>query len=240
VRCYQVYLLKASGIGKNKLSCYNRGVGTVKRSYGQYCGFSRALELVGERWALLIVRDLLIGPKRFSEIARGLPGIPSNILTARLNELEDSELVRRRVLARPAKGVAYELTEDGTALETAVFALGRWGAQHLGEASRGETVTEDSIAMALRTTFRPEAAGRAKITYLLKLGPVEVHARIANGSVTVGRGAVAKPDLVIETGPALRLLMAHEVSPGEALKKKLVRITGDSKLLDRFVKIFRI
>ncbi|MFY9718680.1 MAG: helix-turn-helix domain-containing protein [Candidatus Cybelea sp.] len=215
-------------------------MGTVKRSYGQYCGFSRALELVGERWALLIVRDLLIGPKRFSEIARGLPGIPSNILTARLNELEDSELVRRRVLARPAKGVAYELTEDGTALETAVFALGRWGAQHLGEASRGETVTEDSIAMALRTTFRPEAAGRAKITYLLKLGPVEVHARIANGSVTVGRGAVAKPDLVIETGPALRLLLAHEVSPGEALKKKLVRITGDPKLLDRFVKIFRI
>ena len=75
----------------------------VKRSYGQYCGFARALELVGERWALLIVRDLLIGPKRFGEIQRGLPGIPTNILTARLNELEDSGLVRRRLLARPAK-----------------------------------------------------------------------------------------------------------------------------------------
>jgi DNA-binding HxlR family transcriptional regulator len=212
----------------------------VKRSYGQYCGFARALELVGERWALLIVRDLLIGPKRFGEIQRGLPGIPTNILTTRLNELEDSGLVRRRVLARPAKGVAYELTEDGAGLDAAVLAIGRWGAQHLGEPRPDETVTEDSIATALRTTFRSEAAGKAKLTYLLKLGPIEVHARICDGSVTVGRGPIAKADLTIETGPALRLLMAHEISPGEAIKKRLVRITGDPKLLDRFVRIFRI
>ncbi len=213
---------------------------TVKRTYGQYCGFSRALEMVGERWALLIVRDLLVGPKRFGEIQRGLPGIPSNILTARLNELEDSGLIRRRVLARPAKGVAYELTDDGAALQEPVLALGRWGAQHLGEPRPDETVTEDSIAMALRTTFRPEAAGRAKVTYLLKLGPIEVHARVRDGDVVVGRGPVAKPDLIIETGPAMKLLMAGEISPADALKKKLVKITGDPKLLDRFAKMFRI
>ncbi len=212
----------------------------VKRSYGQYCGFARALELVGERWALLIVRDLLIGPKRFGEIQRGLPGIPTNILTARLNELEDSGLVRRRVLARPAKGVAYELTEAGIALEDAVFALGRWGAVRLGEPRPDETVTEDSIAMALRTTFRPEAAGKAKLTYLLRLGEIEVHARIRDGAVAVGRGPVEKPDLIIETGPELRLLMAHEISPADAIKKRLVRVTGDPKLLDRFVRMFRI
>jgi DNA-binding HxlR family transcriptional regulator len=212
----------------------------VKRRYGQYCGLARALELIGERWALLIIRDLLIGPKRFSEIQRGLPGIPTNILTARLNELEDNGLVRRRLLARPAKGVAYELTEEGAKLDEAVLALGRWGARQLGDPRLGETITEDSIAMALRTTFRPAAAGRAKITYLLKLGSVEVHARIRDGSITVGRGAIAKPDLIIETGPALRSLMAHEVSPAEAVKKKLVRLTGDPKWLDRFVQMFRI
>jgi DNA-binding HxlR family transcriptional regulator len=212
----------------------------VKRTYGQYCGFARALELVGERWALLIVRDLLVGPKRFSEIQRGLPGIPTNILTARLNELEDSGLIRRTLLARPAKGVAYALTDAGAALEDAVLALGRWGAQHLGEPRPDETVTEDSIAMALRTTFRPEAAGKAKLSYLLRLGDVEVHARISGGAIAVGRGAIPKPDLIIETGPALRLLMAHEVSAAEAIKKRLVKITGDPKLLDRFVKIFRI
>lgn len=212
----------------------------VKRSYGQYCGFSRALEMVGERWALLIVRDLLIGPKRFSDIQRGLPGIPTNILTTRLNELEDSGLVRRRVLARPAKGVAYELTEAGSALEGPVIALGRWGARQLGDPRPDETVTEDSIAMALRSTFRPEYAGKAKLTYFLKLGPIEVHARIRDGAITVGRGPIAKPDLVIETGPAMRLLMAREISPADAIKKKLVRITGDPKLLDRFVQMFRI
>ncbi len=212
----------------------------VKRTYGQYCGFARALELVGERWALLIVRDLLIGPKRFGEIQRGLPGIPTNILTARLNELEDSELVARRVLARPAKGVAYELTDAGRALEDVVLALGRWGAQHLGEPRPGETITEDSIAMALRTTFRPEAAGKARLTYVLRMGDIEVHARVRDGSITVGRGGVDKPNLVIETGPALRALLAGEITPAEALKKRLVRITGDPKLLDRFVHMFRI
>ncbi|MFY9738189.1 MAG: helix-turn-helix domain-containing protein [Candidatus Cybelea sp.] len=213
---------------------------TPKRRYGQYCGFARALELIGERWALLIVRDLLIGPKRFSDIQRGLPGIPSNILTTRLNELEDSGLVARRALARPGKGVAYELTESGTELENVVLALGRWGAQHLGEARPGESVTEDSVATALRTTFRPEAAGKAKLTYLLRLGEIEVHARIRDGSIAVGRGDVPKPDLVIETGPALRALLAREISPAEALKKRLVRVIGDPRLLDRFVQMFRI
>ncbi len=212
----------------------------VKRSYGQYCGFARALELVGERWALLIVRDLLIGPKRFGEIQRGLPGIPTNILTARLNELEDAGLVRRRVLPRPLKGLAYELTESGAELEGPVLALGRWGAQHLGEPRPDETVTEDSIAMALRTTFQPEAAGKAKLTYLVRLGDIEVHARIRDGAIVVGRGPVPKPDVVIETGPALRALLAREITPAEALQKRLVRVTGDPKLLDRFVRMFRI
>ncbi len=212
----------------------------VKRTYGQYCGFARALELVGERWALLIVRDLLIGPKRFGEIQRGLPGIPTNILTARLNELEDSGLVRRTVLARPAKGVAYELTEAGIALEDTVLALGRWGAVRLGDQRPDETVTEDSIAMALRTTFRPEAAGKAKLTYLLRVGDIEVHARIRDGAIAVGRGPVEKPDLVIEAGPELRLLLAREISPADAISKGLVRVSGDLKLLDRFVRMFRI
>jgi DNA-binding HxlR family transcriptional regulator len=224
----------------SKFGCYNREVATVKRSYGQYCGFARALELVGERWALLIIRDLLIGPKRFSELQRGLPGIPTNVLTARLNELEDSGLVQRRPLARPAKGVAYELTEAGAELEGPVLALGRWGAQRLGEPRPDETITQDSIAMALRTTFKPKATGKAKVTYLLRMGAIEVYAHVRDRSITVGRGAVAKPDLTIETGPALRALLAREISPAEALEKRLVRTTGDPKLLQRFVNTFRI
>jgi DNA-binding HxlR family transcriptional regulator len=212
----------------------------VKRAYGQYCGFARALEVVGERWALMIVRDLLVGPKRFSELLRGLPGIPTNILTARLKELEEAGIVQRRAMPRPAAGVAYELSEEGVALEEAVLALGRWGAQRLDTPRKGDVVTEDSLAMALRTTFRPEAAGKRKVSYAVRLGEVEAFAVVQDGKVTVGRGPLVDADLTIEAGAGLRALLAREIAPKEALRKKFVRIDGDPRLLDRFVRIFRI
>ena len=92
----------------------------VNRTYGQYCGLARALEIIGERWALLIVRDLLVGPRRFSDLRRGLTRIPSNILTARLKEMEQAGVVERRVLPRPAGSVVYELTGHGRGLEDPV------------------------------------------------------------------------------------------------------------------------
>jgi DNA-binding HxlR family transcriptional regulator len=210
------------------------------RAYGQYCGFSRALEIVGERWALLIVRDLLVGPRRFSELQRGLPGIPSNILTARLKELENDGIVQRRLLPRPSGAVVYELTEAGRALEEPVISLGRWGAKRLGEPLPNEIVTEDSLAAALLSTFRPETAARAKVSYELRLGDIVVHAQVRNRRVTVGRGPLTKPDLVIEAGPAIRALMAREITPDEALKKKIVRVQGDPKLLTLFAQHFQI
>src|SRR3954465_4548272 len=130
----------------------------MKRNYGQFCGVARALDMVGERWALLIVRDLLMGPKRFTDLRRGLPRIPTNVLTARLQELEEAGVVRRRILPRPASSVVYELTEYGGEWGESVLLLGRWGAQSLGERRSDEIVTADSMIMALRTTFHPEAA----------------------------------------------------------------------------------
>src|SRR4030088_2382201 len=129
------------------------------RSYGQFCGFARALELVGERWALLVVRDLVLGPKRFTDLRRGLSRIPTNILSARLKELEDAGIVRRRLLPRPAGGVAYELSEYGQELEDIVLRLGLWGVRSLGNPRPEDIVTMDSLILALRATFRPEAAG---------------------------------------------------------------------------------
>lgn len=210
------------------------------RVYGQYCGFARALEIAGERWALLVIRDLLVGPKRFSDLQRGLPKIPSNILTARLKELEESGIVSRRAQARPSGGVVYELTDDGRGLEDAVIAFGRWGAKHLGDPRPEEIVTDDSIAMALRTTFRPEAAARDDIGFELHVGQIVVNAQVRDGAVTVGRGALPMPDLVIESGPAIRQLLAREITPKEALKNGAVRIRGQRALLDRFVQLFRI
>jgi DNA-binding HxlR family transcriptional regulator/putative sterol carrier protein len=210
------------------------------RTYGQYCGFARAVEVVGERWALLIIRDLLVGAKRFTDLQRGLPGIPSNILTARLKELEEAGIVQRRLLPRPEKGIAYELTPYGMELESTVYELGRWGAKSLAEPRAGETVTPDSLVMALRTTFRPEAARKSRLKYELRFGDIVLHARIQNGRLEAAQGPIENPDLIIETGPALKSLMAGEVTPAQALASGGARVTGDPKLLDRFVEMFHI
>src|SRR5688500_14334398 len=109
----------------------------TNRSYGQFCGLARALETVGERWALLLVRDLLAGPRRYSDLRRGLPRIPTNVLAARLRELEDAGVVERQLLPRPETGFVYALTALGQELEPALRALGRWGARTLGDPRPG-------------------------------------------------------------------------------------------------------
>ncbi|MBC5815637.1 MAG: transcriptional regulator [Candidatus Eremiobacteraeota bacterium] len=210
------------------------------RAYGQYCGFSRALEVVGERWALLIVRDLFVGPKRFTDLHRGLSGIPTNILTSRLKELEDAGVVARRLLPRPAGSVVYELTPYGLELEDVVLALGRWGAKTLGDPRPDEIVTHDSMIMAMRTTFQPQAARKLRATYELRMGDIVLHLRITNGKLDVQPGPLPDADLVIEAGPAIKLLMSRELTPKDAIANGSVQLTGDTSLLDRFVDIFQI
>ena len=210
------------------------------RAYGQYCGLGRALEILGERWGLLIVRDLLVAPKRFTDLQRGLPGIPSNVLTSRLKELEGAGIVRRRLLPRPAGSIVYDLTAYGAELEDAVLRLGRWGAKSLGEPREDEIVTPDSMVMALRSTFRPELAHGVTAGYELHVGDVAVHARVRGGSVEVGTGSLPGADLVIEAGPAIRAVMAGEITPREAIANGQVRIAGKRRLFDEFARIFRI
>jgi DNA-binding HxlR family transcriptional regulator len=214
-------------------------VGT--RSYGQYCGFARALELVGERWAFLVIRDLMIGRKRFSELQRGLPKIPTNVLTTRLKELELAGLIERKAVARSeGAGVAYELTGDGRDLQPAVTALGRWGAKRLGDVREGEVVTEDSIRSALLTTFQPDAAGGPPVGYDLLLGQIAINAVVTDGKLTVGSGALDRADLRIEAGPAIRAVMAGEIEPQEAVDAGIVRLHGDIRDFERFARMFRI
>jgi DNA-binding HxlR family transcriptional regulator len=210
------------------------------RAYGQYCGFARALEVVGERWALLVVRDLLVGPKRFTDLLRGLPGIPSNVLTARLKEMESAGVAQRRVLPRPSRAVVYELTEYGMELEPVVVELGRWGAKNLGDPRPDETITVDSLITALRTTFHPEAARGFRAGYELRVGETVLHARVDDGRVAVAEGLLPDADLAIDAGPGIRALMAGEVSPADAIENGIVRVSGDPKLLTRFAEIFRI
>ena len=149
------------------------------RSYGQYCGITTAVELVTERWALLIIRDLLVGPRRYTDLKRGLPKIPTNILSSRLKELQEGGLIRRVPLARC--GLVYELTVYGRELEPIVLALGRWGFRSMGEPKDDDIVTADSLTMSLRTAFRTEFAA-VSLDFQIQMGAVELRARSAMAS----------------------------------------------------------
>lgn len=211
-----------------------------RRIYGQYCGIAYALETVGERWALLLIRDLILGPKRFTDLRRGLPRIPSNVLSSRLKELEKAGIIRRRLLPRPSTGIVYELTDYGRELEDIVLRLGLWGARTLGQPRVEDSINVDSLMLALRATFRPEPARELQATYELRLGEIVIHARVDKGGLEVGEGPLIDPDLVVETDLTIRALMSGELTPGEAVKGGKVRLTGKPELLERFVEVFHI
>lgn len=211
------------------------------RDYGQYCGVTRALELVGERWALLIVRDLLVGPRRYGELAAGLPRIPSNILATRLKELQAAGLIRRVPHSRV---VVYELTGYGRELEPVVLALGAWGFKAMGEPRPEQVITPDSMTMALRTAFRPDvAAGLPATSYGTRFGPAELLVRVDGPRLDVTRadGDLTAADLVFAAGPQIRRLISGELAPDLALTTGVVQVlSGPDTLLTRFATTFRL
>lgn len=211
------------------------------REYGQFCGLARAMEMVGERWAVLIVRNLLSGPQRYTDLRKGLPAIPTNILSTRLKQLEEAGLATRRALPHPERAVVYELTDYGRDLEPALIALGRWGARTMTEPRPGEAVTAGAVAMAFRTTYRPEAAEGLTVGYEVRMGEFTISPQITDGALTVHVGAHAAPDLVIErlTGEPVRELLTGARTPAEVLADGSLRVEGDPALLDRFTGMFR-
>ncbi|MBX3195379.1 MAG: helix-turn-helix transcriptional regulator [Microbacteriaceae bacterium] len=213
------------------------------RDYGQYCGVTRALELVGERWALLIVRDLLVGPRRYGELATGLPRIPSNILAARLKELQAAGIIRR---APRSRIVVYELTPYGQELEPVVLALGVWGFKAMGDPREEQVITPDSMTMALRTAFRPDvAAGLPATAYGARFGPAELLVRVDGSVLDVTRAAIARGerpvDLAFSAGPGIRRVISGELAPGRAIAEGVVEVLhGPGALLDRFASTFHL
>ena len=208
------------------------------RDYGQYCGVTQALELVGERWALLIIRDLLVGPRRYGELAAGLPRIPTNILAARLKELQAAGVIRR---APRSRVIIYELTPYGRELEPVVLALGAWGFKAMGEPREEQIVTADSMTMALRTAFRPQiAAGLPATAYAARLGPVELLIRVDGSTLDVKRGD-GPCDLAFAAGPAIRRLISGELAPDRAIATGVVQVLGGRRaLLRRFSSTFHL
>jgi DNA-binding HxlR family transcriptional regulator len=209
-----------------------------RRKYGDRCGVARALDLVGERWALLVVRELLLGPKRFTDLRAGLPHVSPDVLSQRLRELERDGIVARRKLAPPAASRVYELTERGLELEPVVLALGRWGSSAPfppGEPRLGV----DSAILALRTLFDPSAADGLGASYELRLEDQPFHARVAHGRLQVARGTAEDPDATIETDTGtLSALLWHGRRLPEALRSGDVEIEGSRRAVERFLRLF--
>src|SRR5438874_12374204 len=142
---------------------------SMAKKFDQYCPVAHALTLVGERWSLLIVRELLNGPKRYTDLTNGLPGIGTNILAARLRELEEGGIVQKRRLPPPAASTVYELTEYGSGLNEAMYALARWGARSLGPPGPEEVLYPEWGVNALRALFNADAARGLTETYVLEI-----------------------------------------------------------------------
>jgi DNA-binding HxlR family transcriptional regulator len=213
----------------------------MAREYGQFCGLARALELVGSRWTLLIVRDLLMGPKRYTDLARGLPGIPTNVLSARLRELEDDGIVERGLEPRPATSVVYALTPFGLQLEEPVERLGLWGAQALGRPTSSDTFSVAALSIALRATFDPVAARGRDLVVDLRVDGDQLHVQVSDGQVSFPSQPPAEPTLV--------MTMAHHVFAelfggytdlDSAVASKRASLVGPKQEARRFFRIFHL
>jgi DNA-binding HxlR family transcriptional regulator len=152
-----------------------------KRSYGQYCTVARALDVVGERWTLLLVRELSTGPKRFKDLLEGLPGIGTNLLANRLKTLEGEGIVRRATLPPPAGSNVYELTELGGSLDPVIVALSRWGARLLDAPREEEDLRAGWAAVAMRSAIGREVAGGRPSTYEFRIDGEAFHVRVRDG-----------------------------------------------------------
>jgi DNA-binding HxlR family transcriptional regulator len=218
----------------------------VHQMYGQHCGLARATEVVGAPWAMLLVRDLLVEPKTVADLRRGFPQMSAETLSERIEELEQAGVIRRRGPRVPVDSSVLELTPYGADLEQVVVALCLWGLRTMGGMRRGEIMTEDGLITALRVTFRPEAARGVHANFVVEFGDMVAHACVSDGKAEIGKGHLLNPDLIIEAGPPLQLLLAGEMSPREALETGGVRLRapdggpGNSGLLAWFVELFHI
>lgn len=218
---------------------------THPQTYGDACRLAHALDLVGRRWALLVVRELLLGPKRFSDLRRGLPNASSNILAERLRELEEAGVIRRATLPPPISAKVYELTEWGRELEDVVNRLGAWGARSPIPPEYRQ-IGSDSIILALRALFDPARAGDAETSCRLTIGDEVFHVDVAAGRVELFRGARKDADtaedadtaIAVDSAPTLAAVLTGELGIEDAEAAGALRIERGRGAARRFLRYF--
>lgn len=201
-----------------------------ERSYNQYCPIAHALDVVGDRWALLIIRDLLLGPKRFSDLQNGLPGIGTNILTNRLKGLEQAGIVQRRTLPPPAASAVYELTAYGRELEAPLMKLAHWGAQSLGASHSSQVISRDSVLLTVRALCQSLMPGDA-VTYQVDVVDPRIRERvmvqvIADVATIMAESEII-PDMSIQLDvDTLFALARGTFTLAEAVESGAVQLSG--------------
>jgi DNA-binding HxlR family transcriptional regulator len=202
------------------------------RSVEDGCGIAHASDLLGQRWALLVVRELLLGPKRFTDLRAGIPDISPNVLGQRLRELEDAGILRRRKLAPPAAVQIYELTEWGRQLEPAVLALGRW-ATSSPSFPRGASMGPDALVLALKSTFDPEKAEGLDAAYQLRLGEIPFNIAVKGGRFEAERGEAAEVDATVSSdSDTIAGVVFGENRLGKAVEAGQVEIGGSRRAVN--------
>ncbi len=214
----------------------------MAKRFDQYCPVAHALGLVGERWALLVVRELLHGPKRYTDLIEGLPGIGTNILAARLRDLESAGVVRRRKLPPPAASTVYELTEYGAELEEVIYAMARWGARSLGPPAPDDELYPEWGVNAFPALFDVSAATGLTATYVLRIGDDVFTVRVDRGCMRAEVGATDDADLDAEMDMETFFALASgDLAPRAALSKRRVRLAaGDPETLECFFTVFSV
>ena len=214
----------------------------MAKRFDQYCPVAHALGLVGERWALLVVRELLHGPKRYTDLIEGLPGIGTNILAARLRDLDHAGVVRRRKLPPPAASTVYELTEYGSELEEVIYAMARWGARSLGPPGPDDELYPEWGVNAFPALFNVSEATGLTATYVLRIGEDVFTVRVDRGCMGAEVGATDDADLDAELDMETFFALASgDLPPRAALSKRRVRLAaGDPETLERFFTVFSV
>jgi DNA-binding HxlR family transcriptional regulator len=207
------------------------------RRYDDPCGIARALDVVGDRWALLVVRELMFGPKRFLQLRGGLHGVSPNVLSQRLRDLEDAGLVRRDVLEPPASVAVYELTARGRALEPVLVELGRWGSQEPVTTARELSVS--ALLAALKTVFDPAAAVDA--VYGLRVDGQWFCVTVSGRSIDITAARPARPAVTFDTDAATLRAVAFGREPVTTAERAgRLTLHGDRDAAERFPRMFKV
>jgi DNA-binding HxlR family transcriptional regulator len=210
-----------------------------RKSYEQYCAVARALDVVGERWTLLIVRDLLMGPKRYTDLRAGLPGIATDILTGRLRTLEEAGFVRRRDLPPPAPATIYELTETGNRLKPVILALGQVGLATLGGPQPREDVRPERLVVGLRVSFRRDDFADLTETYELVIDGEPFTVEVSDEVVETRPGGASSPSISFGTdSDTFVALVTGQVRAADALANGSASLEGEPSELERFIDAF--